>query len=57
MFNGALSALITPFRDGEVDERALRDLIEWQIQAASTASCHADRPANRRRSPMPSTSR
>ncbi|HTT75964.1 MAG TPA: 4-hydroxy-tetrahydrodipicolinate synthase [Candidatus Binataceae bacterium] len=33
MFSGALSALITPFRDGHVDEKALRDLIEWQIQA------------------------
>jgi 4-hydroxy-tetrahydrodipicolinate synthase len=32
MFSGALSALITPFRDGEVDEKAYRDLIEWQIQ-------------------------
>jgi 4-hydroxy-tetrahydrodipicolinate synthase len=25
--------LITPFRDGAVDEKALRDLIEWQIAA------------------------
>ncbi len=33
MFNGALTALVTPFRDGEVDEPALRDLIEWQIQS------------------------
>jgi 4-hydroxy-tetrahydrodipicolinate synthase len=33
MFSGALSALITPFRDGEVDEKAYRELIEWQIQA------------------------
>ncbi len=33
MFNGALTALITPFRDGAVDEPALRDLIEWQIQS------------------------
>jgi 4-hydroxy-tetrahydrodipicolinate synthase len=33
MFSGALSAIVTPFRDGEVDERALRDLIEWQIQS------------------------
>lgn len=32
MFNGALSAIITPLRDGEIDEPALRDLIEWQIQ-------------------------
>ena len=33
MFNGALTALVTPFRDGSVDEAALRDLIEWQIQS------------------------
>ena len=33
MFNGALTALATPFRDGEVDAPALRDLIEWQIQS------------------------
>lgn len=32
MFNGALSAIVTPFRDGEVDEHALRDLVEFQIQ-------------------------
>jgi len=32
MFNGALSAIVTPFRDGVVDEPALRELIEWQIQ-------------------------
>jgi 4-hydroxy-tetrahydrodipicolinate synthase len=33
MFHGAFSALITPFRDGAVDEPALRDLVEWQIQS------------------------
>jgi 4-hydroxy-tetrahydrodipicolinate synthase len=32
MFNGALSAIITPFRDGGIDEPAFRELIEWQIQ-------------------------
>ena len=32
MFSGALSAIITPFRDGAIDEPALRELIEWQIQ-------------------------
>ncbi len=32
MFNGALSAIVTPFRDGVVDEAVLRELIEWQIQ-------------------------
>jgi 4-hydroxy-tetrahydrodipicolinate synthase len=33
MFKGVLTALITPFRDGAVDEAALRDLIEWQIES------------------------
>jgi 4-hydroxy-tetrahydrodipicolinate synthase len=33
MFNGAISALITPFRDGIVDEAALRELVEWEIQS------------------------
>ena len=33
MFKGALTALITPFRDGAVDAPALRELIEWQIQS------------------------
>jgi 4-hydroxy-tetrahydrodipicolinate synthase len=33
MFNGALTALVTPFRDGMVDAPALRDHIEWQIQS------------------------
>jgi len=32
MFKGTFSALITPFKDGVLDERALRELIEWQIQ-------------------------
>src|SRR6202790_2440825 len=32
MFNGALTAIVTPFRDGEVDEQALRELVEFQIQ-------------------------
>ena len=31
MFKGSLVALITPFRDGEVDEKAFQDFVEWQI--------------------------
>jgi 4-hydroxy-tetrahydrodipicolinate synthase len=31
MFTGAITALATPFRDGEVDERGLRELVEFQI--------------------------
>ena len=31
MFTGAMTALVTPFRDGEVDARALEALVEAQI--------------------------
>lgn len=33
MFEGVLTALVTPFRDGNVDETALRELVEQQIEA------------------------
>ena len=32
MFRGSITALITPFREGQVDEKAFQDLVEWQIQ-------------------------
>ena len=32
MLKGALVALVTPFRDGQVDEETLRELIEFQIE-------------------------
>ncbi|MEE8122488.1 MAG: dihydrodipicolinate synthase family protein, partial [Alphaproteobacteria bacterium] len=32
MFKGSFTALITPFRDGKVDEKAYRSLIEWQVR-------------------------
>ena len=31
MFQGSFTALITPFKDGAVDETAFRDFVEWQI--------------------------
>lgn len=31
MFHGSLVALVTPFKKGKVDEKALGDLIDWQI--------------------------
>jgi 4-hydroxy-tetrahydrodipicolinate synthase len=31
MFKGAFTALITPFRNGAVDEQALAEFVEWQI--------------------------
>jgi 4-hydroxy-tetrahydrodipicolinate synthase len=30
-FRGSFTALVTPFKNGSVDERAFRDLVEWQI--------------------------
>ena len=33
MFKGSYTALITPFRDGQVDEKAFGDLVEWQIKS------------------------
>ena len=32
LFQGALTALVTPFKDGALDEEAYRSLIEWQIE-------------------------
>jgi 4-hydroxy-tetrahydrodipicolinate synthase len=31
MFDGYFTALVTPFRDGKVDEKAFRNLVAWQI--------------------------
>ncbi len=35
MFKGSITALITPFRDGKVDEKAFSQLVEWQISEGS----------------------
>ena len=31
MFSGSIPALVTPFRDGQVDEDAFRRFVDWQI--------------------------
>lgn len=31
MFRGSFTALITPFRNGGIDEKAFQDFVEWQI--------------------------
>jgi 4-hydroxy-tetrahydrodipicolinate synthase len=31
MFRGSFTALVTPFKNGGLDERAFRDIVEWQI--------------------------
>ncbi|MBN2844689.1 MAG: 4-hydroxy-tetrahydrodipicolinate synthase [Deltaproteobacteria bacterium] len=35
MFKGAIVAIVTPFKNGEVDEEALRELIEFQIESGT----------------------
>jgi len=32
MFSGSFTALITPFANGKVDEKAFQDLVAWQIE-------------------------
>ncbi|MET0241088.1 MAG: 4-hydroxy-tetrahydrodipicolinate synthase [Sphingobium sp.] len=36
MFSGSIPALITPFRNGAVDEQAFRALVDWQIEEGSS---------------------
>ena len=31
MFSGSICALITPFRNGDLDEEAFSNLVDWQI--------------------------
>jgi 4-hydroxy-tetrahydrodipicolinate synthase len=35
MFHGSIPALVTPFRDGAVDEKALVELVEWHVAEGS----------------------
>jgi 4-hydroxy-tetrahydrodipicolinate synthase len=37
MFKGSIPALVTPFRDGEIDAAAFRAFIDWQIAEGSSA--------------------
>jgi len=34
-FHGSMPALVTPFKDGDIDETAYRALIDWQIASGS----------------------
>jgi 4-hydroxy-tetrahydrodipicolinate synthase len=35
MFSGSITALITPFRDGKVDETAFQEFVDWQLDEGS----------------------
>ena len=37
MFTGSIPALITPFKEGVFDEASFRRLVDWQIEAGSSA--------------------
>ncbi|MBN9669804.1 4-hydroxy-tetrahydrodipicolinate synthase [Roseibium aggregatum] len=36
MFTGSIPALITPFKDGALDEKRFQDFVEWQISEGSS---------------------
>lgn len=35
MFKGSITALVTPFKDGEVDDLAFQAFVEWQIESGT----------------------
>ena len=37
MFKGSIVAIVTPFKNGKVDEKALGDLIDWHIKQGTDA--------------------
>ena len=37
MFQGSIPALVTPFRNGHVDERAFTAFVDWQVNEGSSA--------------------
>src|SRR3984957_14641116 len=54
MFHGSMTALVTPFKDGEIDEHAYRALIDWQIRSGAAGLVRRARPrasGNARREP------
>ena len=51
---GSLTALVTPFKNGKVDEDAFRALVAWQIAEGTQGLVPAAPPANHRRSAMTS---
>ena len=37
MLQGSMTALVTPFKDGQLDLNALKSLVEWQIESGTKA--------------------
>ena len=56
-FQGSITALITPFKDGKVDATAFQRLVEWQIDQGTHGLVPVrDHRRIARRSPMRSIS-
>ncbi len=51
-FRGSFTALVTPFKNGSVDEKAFRDLVDWQI-AEGTSGLGAGRHHRRKPDAVP----
>ena len=47
-FQGSFVAMVTPFRNGKVDEAKLRDLVELHVTHGTDGLSRAGRPASRR---------
>ena len=57
-FRGSLTALVTPFKNGSLDEAAFRGLVSWQIEQPARARTRRAKPSTllftpRRPVPMP----
>ena len=39
MIKGSMVAIVTPFDNGKVDDKALRDLIDCQIENGTDGNC------------------
>ena len=53
-FRGSFTALVTPFKNGSVDEKAFRGLVDWQIAEGTKGSCRSAPPAKARHCRMTS---
>ena len=49
MFRGSIVAIVTPFKNGQVDIPKFKELIEFQIKSGIRASSRAGQPVSRRR--------
>ena len=56
-FRGSFTALVTPFKNGSVDEKAFRDFVDWQIAEGTKAWFRSVRRGRARRYPTRNTTR